>query len=217
MKLDCVVFDFDNTLVPTTSGRPALFLAALREWNAELTEDFLEHHWSATFRDVVADCAPSADYEIFLERYAQLLRKNPLAPYPCALSLLSFLRDEGVESWVFTATAHVLAVTDMETSGIQTLVSQLIAAEDVRYPKPDLRAADDLIHQLDLSNFSPDHCIFVGDSQTDRDIAERAGLTFFAVTTGRTRRVDFLNSGIRETSVFSSLCDIGISLRILTG
>lgn len=205
MRPSCVVFDFDNTLTPTYTGRRSLFLETLREWSPTLTEDFLDTHWAGSLREVVHACAPAADYDAFITTYESRLRAAPVTPLPGASSLLPELVHRGVACGVFSASSRRLIEADLDGSGLSPFVTFIVSCDDSPHGKPHPESLYALLVAMHNAGLDRSRALFVGDSVSDAALARRARLPFAAVTTGKDTSQDFKRAGLSATDIFPDL------------
>ena len=94
--------------------------------------------------------------------------------YPGPIAVVSNNADEAIDAWLTEA-------------GLRVRID-VIVGRDPRHMKPDplsLAAASKAIHRV-LA-----HCVFVGDSLTDAEAAERAGTSIIALASSPAKRAGF--------------------------
>ena len=91
----------------------------------------------------------------------------------------------------------------LSLSGDSALVDMIVGGDDVKNQKP---APDGILKIAEESGFPKEDILYVGDSLTDAEAAERAGVAFAAVTTGTTSAEEF--SAFPNVGIMSDLRNI---------
>ncbi|WP_170527991.1 HAD-IA family hydrolase [Ruegeria arenilitoris] len=119
-------------------------------------------------------------YPVLLEAYGQAIDTHTTF-YPGALQAVEALKAAGYGVGICTNKPEALAELLMTRLGARALFGSLVGADTLPVRKPDpapLREAARRAGGL------PDHCILVGDSDTDRNTARAAGVPSILVTFG---------------------------------
>ncbi|WP_170391049.1 HAD-IA family hydrolase [Ruegeria arenilitoris] len=122
----------------------------------------------------------NAYYPVLLEAYGQAIDTHTTF-YPGALQAVEALKAAGYGVGICTNKPEALAELLMTRLGARALFGSLVGADTLPVRKPDpapLREAARRAGGL------PDHCILVGDSDTDRNTALAAGVPSILVTFG---------------------------------
>ncbi|WP_170364505.1 HAD-IA family hydrolase [Ruegeria arenilitoris] len=122
----------------------------------------------------------NAYYPVLLEAYGQAIDTHTTF-YPGALQAVEALKAAGYGVGICTNKPEALAELLMTRLGARALFGSLVGADTLPVRKPDpapLREAARRAGGL------PDHCILVGDSDTDRNTARAAGVPSILVTFG---------------------------------
>ena len=85
------------------------------------------------------------------------------------------LRNRKIGIGIATRGCHEYAVKSMDLVGITSLIDQMIARDDVPYPKPDPRHLLDVIYSLGAKR---EEVFYVGDTPTDVKTADAAKVLF---------------------------------------
>ncbi len=96
-------------------------------------------------------------------------------PTPHALEVLEKLRGRGLSVGVATRSCNAYATRALELTGLTRYVNVLFARDDVEYPKPDPRH---LMKVVEALGASPHSVVFIGDTTTDLETANEAGIKF---------------------------------------
>jgi len=94
---------------------------------------------------------------------------------PHARETVEELHLEGVGLGVATRSHREYALRCLERHGILRFFIHVVARDDVPYPKPDPRH---LLYTIELLGVEPGEALFVGDTTTDLETADAAGVEF---------------------------------------
>jgi len=96
-------------------------------------------------------------------------------PTPHALEVLEKLRGRGLSIGVAIRSCNAYATRALELTGLTSYVNVLFARDDMEYPKPDPRHLFQVVEAL---RASPHSVVFIGDTTTDLETANEAGIKF---------------------------------------
>lgn len=94
---------------------------------------------------------------------------------PHAREALEALRGRGLGVGVATRSCNAYAVRSLELTDLAGYVDALLARDDVEHPKPDPRH---LLQVVEALGASPRTAVYIGDTTTDLETAEGAGVAF---------------------------------------
>jgi len=179
MTLDCVLFDHDDTLVPTFALRArALEAAAVevlgRRVDGEMILGALRGR-RLEQKSVEIAGGDAALAGRLVKRYRALYYERNgtgLAPYPGIAEMLESLASRGTRLGVVTSKLGRGARGELERTGLLGYFSCLLGAEDVVRTKPD---AEPLRRALETLGVHASAAIMVGDSAADVLGARAAG------------------------------------------
>lgn len=193
MKLACIAFDLDGTLVDSAPdilpalnetlsllGKPVVCLPEVHAWLGNGMQVLLKRALSGA---LVPSCIEETQLlqaqTLFIERYLATNGKHSTL-YPGVPEVLAEL-----------ATNYPLAVTTnkprqftvplLKALGIAKWFTHLICADDVKAAKP---APDMLFHLATLTKNAPAEMLLVGDSKNDIFAARAAAMPVFALSYG---------------------------------
>jgi phosphoglycolate phosphatase len=181
------IFDVDGTLLDTTAGisaavRETIAELGLREVDEERLRSFIGPPIQESFaREYGLDTAEAqAAAEIFRKHYkgAHLLEARP---YPGILEALAKVRRGGTRIGIATYKRADYATLIVDHFGFGALCESVNGADN----ENRLRKQD--IIRLTLSDMGlddPSQAIYIGDTVSDAQSAESAGMDFMAVTYG---------------------------------
>lgn len=94
---------------------------------------------------------------------------------PYAREVVAELHGEGLRLGVATRSHREYTVRSLKKHGMLRLFHRVVARDDVPYPKPDPRH---LMHTIELLGVDPADTLFIGDTTTDLQTADAAGVEF---------------------------------------
>lgn len=122
----------------------------------------------------------NAYYPVLLDAYAQAIDIHTTF-YPGALQAVEALKAAGYGVGICTNKPEALAELLMTRLGARALFGSLVGADTLPVRKPDPAPLREAARR---AGGHPDHCILVGDSDTDRNTARAAGVPSILVTFG---------------------------------
>lgn len=174
-----IVFDFDDTLIFSRSDRALRLMEAIQGFGHGVDNAALASAWGKPFKRMVTTISPSleAEFDNFLQFYASELTKSPPNPCPGVISTLPQLAKRA-RLLVHSASHSLLVRTDLHSLGILPLFDFVCGSDWQAEPKPHPQSLTFLWQLPGLGTMSPSEVYYVGDSATDADIAEHAGVNF---------------------------------------
>lgn len=183
MKIDAVGFDLDYTLAVTNRSRSTILAAATAAVGAPSIgrDEYLDAHRLVTAResreDIFRLILEEKGADVSPERLAAAYRdriNEALTPVPGAGELLAQLRST-YRVGLLTNGPKRAQRSKLKRLGWDSAFDSIVITGELGVAKPDSRAFDELIAQLDTA---PERTVFVGD-EVDMDIAgaHEAGLT----------------------------------------
>ncbi len=121
-----------------------------------------------------------AYYPIFLDVYGQEIDTHTYF-YPGALEAVDALAVAGYGVGICTNKPEGLADLLLTRMGVRDRFASLVGADTLPVRKPD---PEPLREAARRAGGHPDHCILIGDSDTDRNTARAAGVPSVLVTFG---------------------------------
>nr|MBQ4319949.1 HAD family hydrolase [Clostridia bacterium] len=201
MKYDTALFDLDGTLFDTLPDLVISMNNALRRHGLpERSFEQLYKLIGCGARDFVA---LSIDDDELREKLTDTVVDDFLddnnrnlehtIPYPGICELISKLYDAGIKIGVVSNKFH-------ETSVI--LISQyfgdmvkVVIGNSGEFPKKP--APDAVFHALEILGSSPEHAVYIGDTEVDAATADNSGLDCIAVTWGYRPRETVVSLGAK--------------------
>lgn len=177
-----ILFDWDHTLVDNwgaiqTAINAALSAFDLPNWDRDETLRRVRASMRDSFPELFGEEWPRARdifYETFEARHLETLRE-----LPGALSCLDVIGAASIPCGVVSNKRGSFLRTEVEALGWTPRFGAILGAGDAERDKPDPAAA---LMALERLGVAPGRDVwFVGDTETDVDCADAAGLTPFLV------------------------------------
>jgi phosphoglycolate phosphatase len=111
---------------------------------------------------------------------------------PNAHKTLQTLKDLGFKLGIATRGHNEYAYQAMKKTGLYEYFIQVVARNDVTYPKPDPRH---LLHVIELLKAKPEETLFIGDTTTDLRTAKAAHVDFIGYNRGESWVQRLLDEG----------------------
>jgi phosphoglycolate phosphatase len=182
-----IIFDLDGTLIdsatPITAavnelrarrGAPALDKSAVKSWISLGAAPLVAKALGDYAVDPVRDLAE-------LRAIYGALRPDPAELFPDVGAALATLRDAGFRMAICTAKPHGLAERVVAGVGLAPFFDALVGGCERLPAKPHPAQAHEC---LSLLGVDADAAVYVGDSETDAEVALAADLPFFLATFG---------------------------------
>ena len=107
---------------------------------------------------------------------------------PGAREAVRALRKKGVQTGIVSTKYRSRIEAVLQREKLSDAFEVIVGGEDVSAHKPD---PEGLLRAIDALGAAPKKTLYVGDSVTDAQTAERANVSFAAVLSGVTRREEF--------------------------
>jgi phosphoglycolate phosphatase len=207
------VFDLDGTLADTApdlvatlnvvlgdEGLPPLALADARNMIGHGARIMIQRGLEAARREV-APARLDDLYRQFLAYYADHLCVETEL-FPGVVEALDILEAQGFRFAVCTNKIEAHSVKLLEALGIADRFAAICGRDSFPYIKPDPRH---LALTIDRAGGTPSRAVMIGDSKTDIDTAQAAGIPVVAVTFGYT---DVPLEGLRPDKLIEHFDDL---------
>lgn len=180
MPLSCVLFDHDDTLLPTFELRARVLRdAAVEVLGQSLdAEAFLAASHGRNLEQMSGDltggdAGQAAALVVAYRRRYYVENRRGLEPYPGIPEVLAELRERGIRVGVVTSKLGTGSRDELTRTGLMEFMEHLTGAEDVRETKP---AAEPLQRAMTALGASPGETLMVGDTSADILGARAAGI-----------------------------------------
>ena len=187
-----VIFDLDGTLADTSIdllaaanhcfrvmglgdmlSHPDDAKIALRGGKRMLTEGLTR---AGQFKEATVE----EYYRVLLEAYREGIDTHTVM-YPGAMDAVEALKTAGYGVGICTNKPEGLAELLMQRLGVRDAFAALVGADTLSVRKPDPAP---LFEAARRSGGAPEHCVLIGDSDTDRNTSANAGVPSVLVTFG---------------------------------
>ena len=175
-QYQAVLMDLDQTLIDSRQSILRSFEHAFRqELGVSVEPDRILAMWGHPIEKQMLELADAAAADQLVKAFrAYLLTQDHLITlFPGWVPVLKTLRRRGYRLAVVTSKKRAMAERHMALVGIDTLVDELIGADDVVRHKPD---PEPFLTAAAQFGVLPGHCLAVGDSPWDMIGARRAGM-----------------------------------------
>lgn len=190
LKIKCVIFDLDGTLVDTLELHVEAFLRVVRGMGIEVPRDRIEQNMGRTAKDVLRTIVPGID-DAGLAYYAEMKEDiltellGEIHPLPGSVELLMRLKNLGVPLVLASSTTSVNVIKILQVTGLIDYFDRMVTAENIATGKPD---PDVFIKAAAKGGAQPNNCLVIGDSIHDIAAALGAGCIAVAVASGKHTR-----------------------------
>ncbi len=180
-----VIFDMDGTLVDNLELIVRSFNHAVAKFvGREFSKEEVYTRFGPTLERMVADTVSKEDSIEAIVRYHEYYREffhEYAHAYPGITELITALRRANVITSVCTGSDRRMTDTTLERSGLRSLFSTVVTADDVREEKPDPAG---LILTMKLARTPPAQTVYLGDATRDIEASKRAGIASAAALWG---------------------------------
>lgn len=176
--MKAVLWDVDGTLVSTKDLYLECYRRALEPYMGKLLSDeelfsLKPHHSELRILRNHSGDAFEACISAFTEHYAVLHKTHFGGVYDGISETISALRARGIRNGIVTGKSRrswEITLTEVELGHFDVV----IADDDVADPKPH---PEGILAALAALDVSPEHAVYVGDSPTDIQAAQAAGVS----------------------------------------
>lgn len=170
-------FDLDGVLIDSLPNMRVSWVTVQNHHNIDIPFSEYQKHIGKPFRDIMKTLGVTQDVKKTYDE-ASLKNKNLIRIYDDAISTIEKLKAKG----------HKVAVCTSKTvERTNVILKDFPEFDVVCCPKQGLRgkpAPDQLLYTMAMCNVDPKQTIYIGDMDTDRQCAERAGTEFYHANYG---------------------------------
>ncbi len=186
MKIDCVVFDLDGTLVSSHETIYNSTIAAMNQLGIkgeipkEKFKSVLGHHFVDMFRDFGIELP---DFEKFIAVYKSLYFDfiDSSYLYPGVIETLEFLKERNIKTAMLTTKAQDQAEKIAEYFKLNWYLDYVMGRRNGIANKPSAEPLEIILKELNVDKSS---AMMVGDTELDIRCGKNAGTKTCAVTYG---------------------------------
>ncbi|GAB6052619.1 phosphoglycolate phosphatase [Magnetospira thiophila] len=193
--LDCVLFDFDGTLVDSAPDvRHGLNKALARRNRGPRSLTEVKSWVGRGARDLViaaleagGGSLPEAEIDALNQDFLSAYAAEPIIDtvvFPGAIEMLDELRRRGKKLGICTNKPSLTCAPVMAALDLDRYFEVVLCGDQVTHRKPDGRHVHDCINAL---GGVPERAVLVGDSENDAYAARNAGIACVMVSFGYTQ------------------------------
>lgn len=211
-----ICFDLDGTLLDSTKNGPDRFLKVSQKLGLPIkpdTKELVISFWHKPADILITSVWPNMDPQIFINEWKKLEINELLPIIPDAITALRLLSEEFSLS-ILTNRDRIS--TDFQIHHFRYLFDFIITHDDVpvmsdraRSYKPDPGTMNQIIGEYKERGINKNRIIYIGDQiEADFELAQKTGISFYAVTSGVCSFKDFLAAGVRQERIISSITEL---------
>jgi len=206
MPFQCVIYDCDGVIFDSLESNRKLYNDfCLHFGRPPLTEEEIKYvHTHTVFEALRFILGSDAHQEKaaldFWKRMDILPYLDLLRMEPHLLETLDFLKDHGILRAICTSRSTTMKPI-MEKFRLEPYFEMVVTALDVKNPKPHPEAIEKIIAAFDLDR---EKTIMVGDSASDQQAAQAAGILFAVYKNKEITGDFFIEDHRRMTDLLSS-------------
>lgn len=193
MKYKGLIFDLDGTLLDTLEDLADAANATLTHFGfpvhpTDSYRYFVGEGLHTLVQRILPDSATETDIEKLMEKFGEIYATNWNAnsgPYPGILDMLQSLSDAGMQLAVLSNKPHKFTQICVDTLLPDCSFSFVYGKRDGIARKPDPVGALEIAKNM---NLSVEEILYVGDTATDMQTGNRAGMKTIGVEWGFRKR-----------------------------
>ncbi len=184
MSYKHILFDIDGTIYDTYFANMDALTALLKQRfpDKSFTDEDLAAIYGVPGEDGLKMLGlPEAEIPALLQEWLDgcIARADTIKLFDGIIALLGYLKNQGFNMAVVTSRRRYggLAGTlgDCLPPDIRPYITKAVCADDVEHPKP---APDALVHYMQQTGAKAEEILYVGDTATDLQCADAAGVDF---------------------------------------
>lgn len=179
-----VLFDVDGTIADTDVMIVASFLEMIDLYRPDYKPSLKELVYISgpPITETLAKFFPNHDPAFMLKEYQTRSKKyyeRYVQSFPDARATLVALKDQGIRLGLITSKMHAATLATLRLIGLDDLFELIIALDDVTLPKPH---PEGILRAIDYFKVAREDVLYVGDTVTDDETSDRAGVDGCLVT-----------------------------------
>lgn len=211
-----IIFDFDDTLINTKCVSLDKHKEAAKRLNIDFDENELIKRWGKPW--------PSLLYEFLgknTDKFVKLmdnLEDFKFEQINGAADSISYAKKKNFFLGILTSSERKWVMKKAKDASIDLGLFEdwlIFCNEDVDEHKPDPEVFKNAIEKLAVHGIKKEAVYYCGDNLVDFEAAKNAGINFIAVTTGFTKKEDFVKAGMSEELILPSVKELPFKLEML--
>ncbi len=187
--IKAIIFDVDGTLVDSVDYHAEAWVKAFKEYGYDFAHDTLRQQIGKGGSFIISDLlSPSeaekldSDITQYRKQYYQDNLLEKIQPFPKVKELFAAIKDDGIKIVLASAAREETIAHYKKLLDIEDLIDGATSTDDVEQSKPE---PDIFLAALEqISDFSPQEIIVVGDSPYDAIAAAKVSLKTIGVLAG---------------------------------
>jgi phosphoglycolate phosphatase len=194
LTVNAVIFDLDGTLIDSIAIYFRIVEDVLKRLNLppvsrasiQAAAESENYNWALVLPEGLMNRKTEIIDQIWeiTDEIAPALFEKNVKLIPGADGILRHISAHGLKIGLVTSTrrSHLgIKMQPLKSAGIAELFEVIVTSDDIRQKKP---AAEPLIACAQQLQVSPDKCAYVGDTRTDMQAGQSAGMKTIGVLTG---------------------------------
>jgi phosphoglycolate phosphatase len=218
-KYKLMLFDFDYTLADSSKGAISCINYALEKMGLAKVSDeeacrTIGLSLSNTFLKLCNENGVDKvkEFSKLFIKHADEVMADCTEIYGSVPETIKTLKANGLKLGIVSGKFRYRIEEILRRAGLQNAFDFIIGGEDVVFQKPNSEGVMKVLRLLDLK---PEELLYIGDSLTDAETAENAGVTFIATLTGMTKKEEFSNFNVyKYINEISELIDLVFNEKI---
>jgi pyrophosphatase PpaX len=182
LKIECVLFDLDGTIVDTNELILNSFLYALQHNNLPLlSREEMIPHMGTTLQHQMRVFSGLEDVSILEQAYRSYNYEHHdvlIRSFPHVNETMEELARQGIKMGIVTTKIRPTTLKALEMFDLLKYMDTIVTVNDVTEPKPH---PEPVLTALQNLNADPERTLMVGDSTVDIQSAKAAGVRAVAV------------------------------------
>ncbi len=198
--IKAVIFDLDDTLVESRLAKWNHHkFVAKKFYDLDVTDEDMGTHWGKPMHELIENLYKLKDTtENVIKNLISVRNNFPKKIYPDTHNVINEILARGMKLGIVSATLNEFVVSSLEEHNLPVEKFLIIqGADDTDFHKPNPRVFSLVIERLEKEGVLKEEILYVGDSITDFQAANGAGLNFIALTTGLYKEEDFKKFGAK--------------------
>ncbi len=194
---DCILFDFDGTLMDTSRGVFDSFDCVVSHYGLKVSREVYGQMIGPPLRESFCNILflPESEIDSAMKIYREYYEKKGMFEtdiYPGVKDLILNLRASGIKVVVATSKPELYAKKILDKKGLSSLFD-FVAGSDIE-EKARVEKSDVIEYALDSIGFSKKKgsCLMLGDRKYDIDGSHKAGILCGGVLWGFGSKEEFL-------------------------
>lgn len=188
MRIEAVIFDFDEVLVKSYKDHGNAFLITAKKFGLKLNEEKLYKKFGESAKEISKELFPNLTEKeikkIINEKeiiYRKIISKKSIKPVKGVKELLRFLKEKKINYAISSSASIRNIIMVLRKTKLERHFKTIVAAEHVKHHKPH---PEPLLKAAKLLKTKPTNCIYIGDSIFETQAAKSAGMPSIAILTG---------------------------------